>query len=90
MRNCRLGEVCIPSENPQQFVCVSNAEPSLCGRDPQCPAGAVCFHNQCGRWGGPDGGVFLPDDLDGRRTGHAVGVAAYARAAQYWDGSAAP
>jgi len=37
------------------------------------------------------GGIhILPDDLDGRRTGHAVGVAAYARAAQYWDGSAAP
>lgn len=44
---CGSGRVCIPSENPQLFVCVPDAEPSLCGRDPQCPAGAVCVQDTC-------------------------------------------
>jgi hypothetical protein len=37
------------------------------------------------------GGIhILPDDFDGRRTGHDVGLAAYAHAGRYWDGSATP
>jgi Dickkopf N-terminal cysteine-rich region len=46
-RECLAGAVCLPSENPQTFVCVPNTEPSLCGRDPQCPAGAVCLQSAC-------------------------------------------
>lgn len=46
-RNCLAGFVCIPSEDPRQSVCVPGDEPSLCGRDPQCPAGAVCVQNAC-------------------------------------------
>ena len=37
------------------------------------------------------GGIhILPDDFVGRRTGHDVGVAAYALAGRYWDGTAVP
>jgi hypothetical protein len=37
------------------------------------------------------GGIHIwPDDFDGRRTGHDVGLAAYAHAGRYWDGSATP
>ena len=37
------------------------------------------------------GGIhILPDDFDGRRTGHDLGLAAYAHATRYWDGTATP
>lgn len=29
-----------------------------------CPSGTTCLHNQCGRWSGADGGVFVPKDAD--------------------------
>ncbi|MBP6834167.1 MAG: hypothetical protein KA978_25495, partial [Deltaproteobacteria bacterium] len=28
----------------------------------QCPIGTTCVRNQCGRWGGADGGTFIVDD----------------------------
>lgn len=53
---CAAGQFCDERSNG---ACVVDRCASL-----TCPIGTTCFRNRCGRWGGPDGGIFLPDDLD--------------------------
>jgi MYXO-CTERM domain-containing protein len=51
---CADGEFCDEREDGR---CVVDRCASI-----QCPAGTVCRRNQCGRWGGADGGIFEAED----------------------------
>ncbi len=53
---CGAGEFCDERSNG---ACVADRCASI-----TCPIGTTCVHNQCGRWTGPDGGVFVAKDLD--------------------------
>ena len=54
---CRADEFC---DDRTDGRCVADRCASI-----RCPAGAVCRQNQCGRWGGPDGGTFHAKDVPG-------------------------
>ncbi len=53
---CATGEFCDERSNG---ACVADRCASI-----TCPSGTTCVRNQCGRWGGPDGGVFIADQGD--------------------------
>lgn len=53
---CGAGEFCDERSNG---ACVADRCASI-----TCPIGTTCVRNQCGRWTGPDGGVFVAKDLD--------------------------
>ncbi len=61
---CAAGEFCDERSNG---ACVVDRCASLA-----CPAGTTCVRNQCGRWGGPDGGVFIADEGDASADGGAA------------------
>ncbi len=53
---CAAGEFCDKRSNG---ACVTDRCASII-----CPVGTTCVRNQCGRWTGPDGGVFVAKDPD--------------------------
>lgn len=52
--SCAEGQFCDERSNG---ACVADRCAAI-----QCPIGTTCVRNQCGRWGGADGGIFIPDD----------------------------
>ena len=56
---CAAGEFCDERSNG---ACMVDRCASIV-----CPVGTTCVYNQCGRWSGADGGVFVTEDGGGVR-----------------------
>ncbi len=46
-RDCAMGTVCAPADDPRKRVCLPLSGPSECASDVSCPRGSVCAASAC-------------------------------------------